>query len=737
MSARRFIAWIIAIAFVAAALLLPTVKGPLLGDDSINTGIPGMMGYEHMGFWQFYGHYLQLTMHAGHFLPGEVLVQVTKFTLSESPFALHVANIVFICLNLVTFGLLVRRVWGSRTALIASLIALPTFQARIFFDVITEITVEDQIITEFVLLSLLAAVTYARKPTRNQLIAMLAVCAVSDFVYENSYLFAVPCALIVAFAPIPARLRKIGAGGVLGVLLVFSSIASVVHHAANIGATGEFAIHWDATAIVRTFVLQSLGGLPAIYALVNPHAGLTYPSYLVRHPVWGVLVALAVGTLTFRIALDDGSSTAVAVPKPRLAEALSLALGLILIPSILISLSQRWQLSVELGLAYQPAYISAFGWALLGGWGAERLLARIAVRGKSQPAYALRSAALGLAIVLAVLAFVVVQANRFVIGHWQQEGFKRDVLRSAWMRGMLGAVPEGGTILIDSDYPNIFGDESDYLGTRYTIFRETGRRLHLRKVDAGVDLTTLCAVPLKGGEVCPRALDNLFFLRARTIGPRDGIILLAPVSSFSTIGMRGGDFRDIVNHAIYYRVAPTDAERSAAPVDTAIATTTTIVAQNDYLVATITPACGPVSVSALVTPGSEVTVDFGNGFYAPEAQPPYHWASADAVAAISNNTSFPQSADVAFQLQTFVPGEHTIRIRDGSSTRTLPLDVAGTGIYRVHADLAPLERRGLTFSTQSPHIDSGSDMRDLRFRVMNPQIANHAGACPVGRSGGR
>jgi hypothetical protein len=710
------IALVAAVLVTAAVFLAPILRTPLMGDDAFNSSFTGFMGAQHIGAWQWYLEYTrEVAVTNGRFFPGMALIQVVKFTLTHDALPLKIANILAICLNIATFFFLVKRLATTRIALLASLLAVAVLQERAFYESITEITVENQVVLELIFLTLLAAVAYAKRPTAKGLAVLTILYVISNATYEISYPFVFAyVGIAVAYREWTAARRALIALG--SVFVFFVALNVVLRHVVGIPTTSEYAIRPDVLHYGTTLFDQIASAFPLTYILSNPGGFFTDRRAVVFGVVRvGALVGLAatvVGlVILFRRRARDGDGACVWNQRP----AWFTGFCLLVLPGVLIALSVRWQQEIKFGLPYQPAYAEGFGAALLLALAAEAVL-RALPRQRA-------GVAVAIAAVIGFTVLATYQANAKVYQIFSRSWlYPLQVLTGAEQRGALSSVPEGSTILFDSNY-GFQESGSGYSGTGSQIYMYTHRRYVVWVLgDANLKPSTLCAGNIQKG-ACGKAIPGLYYFRVRGTGPDQGTAIALHVQGFDVPDRPGDVITPRGSTVTLYASG-----KQVQPLGTGF--TWTPVAENDgYRLWSGRSVCGGYVAAPAAEPGQDVAFVFGHGFYPEEnnAVDNWYWASSESRLSLVNNTDRPQSAEARIFFQTYAPGSYTVQIRDGKRLITLPLSRKPT-VFAIARSLRPGESDRFELSTNGERA-SASDPRDLRLQAFHWSVRSVAGAC--------
>jgi hypothetical protein len=715
---RRFsLVVLLLIASATALFLLPNLHTPFLGDDAFNANFKGIMGYERWSALDWFVKYNHTVLMAGRFFPGMTVIQIAKFSLSQSPEVIKGLNTAAIVLNIVTFYLVVRQFADRRFALLAALLVVTTLQVRVFYESISEITVENQAVWELLLITTLFAFRFAKRPTNVNLAYLSALYIVTNLTYEISFLFIGVYSAIIWLQAGAAALKR----ALVPLTLIFAAFVGInifIRLTIPIAGTSEYAIKPSPINYLVTLWNQTASAFPLTYFLANPNgifANRVAVLFGIAH--LGVVVGFAAFAIALMVLMYRRPSDSIIANVERVdwRTGAMLTGAIVVVPALLTCLSQRWQQEVRFGLPYQPAYISGFGFALLLALLIERLV-------RTQRRSALK-AALGASIVIGAAVFITYQANADVYPHWFKDWkYPYWAFVHSAERGGMGSMPEHSIVLYETNYALHTPD------SQYQFFMYTNRRYLIEIPGPKLDTKALCAVPIRNGS-CAAAVPNLFFYSLRSIDPNFARSELLPVRQFDTsqlatnhIAVRGGS-------ALVYDETPAIAAGTQPDPSSDAIAWSKLVDRDGYRLYLATPKCGTLDQSSVE--GHAVSFGFGRGFYPEEiiGGKAFHWSSARALLELVNNTDMAQDAAGVVSFETYVPGTHRLTVKIGAHAVSLPLHLGATP-FAFSAHLPPGKSELIGIHADAPRVPSGADPRDLRVRVFDYDVHSTAGACP-------
>jgi hypothetical protein len=352
------------LALLAIAVLSPFLSTGYYQDDSINSVFPAYLGIRGLSLSQFIAGGIR------HWLFVEARVYPLGLTIGYSTwyFITHLLSYRIIQVGLVVTNVLllvelIRAMGGGiRRALAGGLIALGLFQLRDYHDPIASYTFLMQVSFALGGGAVLLFLRHLKAPHPWLLASSLALYGCGLLHYETSLAF-FPVLLFLAL-----RLRR-GGGGTradrwghvvitafyFAVVLALRLTRSTVYNGTQIKV---------GLRVFKTFLFQISAALPLSYPIFGRSGffsakTLTSPEFLTL----GAFAIFVAGAYAFYLALRQTAS-----PSPdRLNSQLRVfAWSLVLVPSVLVALSHKYQDQVNRpGIGYLPVYLSYFGVAIL------------------------------------------------------------------------------------------------------------------------------------------------------------------------------------------------------------------------------------------------------------------------------------------------------------------------------------------------------------------------------------
>jgi len=710
-----------AVLLMAAVFLTPILKTPLLGDDAFNSYLTGYMKYNGMSELELMKIYDgRLIAEQGRYIPGLTIVEFAMWTLTQSAVTIKIVQVCAILFDLALFFVFLRKLSGLRSlALWSTAIVLTTFEIRDFYDPYAGIVVVMQLVLAILLgafILTLDAIDGPRKPWHIP--AAVALYAAACLTYEIAYLY-VAVVFVIAWFRL-AAFRK-----ALRFTLPFLGVLAVVvvkdlwlrHAALTLNAVAaaphglpvqsrEYVVAFNPLANLQTWFWQTAGAVPLTYIRLDPaHYFPPLPAILMRpSPVAAVLVLV---TLVAGFALLRAAPAERELPRKNgFAQFAAIGVLFAVVPGFLISLSPRWQAEVIPGQAYLPVYEAGFGIAMI--------LATIVVAILERAGRLRIVAGLTFPIALAFVLLLTYQANAITLAIYDPTwNWARENLTQSLRLGLVASVPDESAVFLDTSYPFFYAN-SFIWETRNLIDLYADKRVVAYAPGDIAPSSALCTGQRTGCVPATPAY-QLFNVATSYTDGFDSLVKIDRIRYDGTSGVALGHQATIVERGTAFGPRPVAAARSLADRDF----TLEAVGSNwrRFHVAT---ACGPVSANVFAN-ADLIDLVYGTGFYGQErsAAETWRWAQNAATLTIANSLGARQVVRFDFTAEALDPRPSTLTVRYAGKTIVRPLSGKPLRLA-LRADLGPLQRLAVQFSTDAPKPSAIPDPRDLHFRIVDP-----------------
>ncbi len=363
--------WILGL---TALMLTPMLEGGYYWDDAVNATVYGAERFDAAPLWLNLSVFIQKYFALGRV--NVLSVYYYFFFLLRNPLIYKTLILLFILLNQFLSGMIVRKITGSkRMGQLVMLIALLCFQMRPYQDALTGFYALMQLILVELLLTAYWLIKYVREGKPRYLVASVSAFAMGLFTYEVvfPFLLMIP---VIAWAE-SRKVRRVVAVSLPYVAVWLAAVGAVAYVRLNLDAGLGYsgaAFSWDWTAILRTWLRQTVAGLPLNFHTFGTEAAIlsdvtqidqvfnfTPVKLLFAMNVLDFVLAAIAAWLIFRVF----SRLRPDARPGSLRTLAALGASLFLLSGVSIALSLRYQGQLVPGLGYLPAYLGYYGTAML------------------------------------------------------------------------------------------------------------------------------------------------------------------------------------------------------------------------------------------------------------------------------------------------------------------------------------------------------------------------------------
>lgn len=152
-------------------MLSPILNSGFFGDDAKNSFINGDVAYGHLNLLQFILSSIKSWMYIGRFFPLATVNTILLFTFINNLVLYKLLTIIFIIVNILIFGYLIRLMTDSTSVKLLAVLLIPIFfQSRMFHDPIMSFAWLLQIVFFYTAVSLISLIIYLKNGKRGYLI---------------------------------------------------------------------------------------------------------------------------------------------------------------------------------------------------------------------------------------------------------------------------------------------------------------------------------------------------------------------------------------------------------------------------------------------------------------------------------------------------------------------------------------------------------------------------------------
>lgn len=452
--------------------LYPVFSCWYYGDDTVTSDIHLLMRQENRNLVQYLINnlrYYVVTM--GRFFPVHILQRFLTFYVLGNISQYRIYIIIMNIIAVLAFAKMVKYYSGSRRIFHAVAILFPG--VLMFFtrndDAVTSYFMFIQTLVIYLSVSLISLRKYIESEKKRYLVISLLLFLLSLMTYETSYLLITVYPLAFFYSSsgtVRERLVRAIRGSVPYFITAVVCFGAYVY--LSINSTQDYKgvnFNLDIKTILVTFLKQIYASFPIV-----PHNYLLFDSggrfqYDWQHAL-NSITALDVVTAILFVCLIAGllgNRGNERIEKSDRRFLVWLSLLLVVCPSLVISVSSKYQEGLTWGMGYLTIYITRLGLLLLGFLIYDSIIFRVRNRLLKASIHTV------LILILVVTQLFCQQGNRNVVNYKNQTQYLRHVAENAVDAGLLRNIPEDSTILLGNiwnDYPYFTRDKilSDFCG---------------------------------------------------------------------------------------------------------------------------------------------------------------------------------------------------------------------------------------------------------------------------------
>ncbi len=394
----------------------------------------------------------------------------TVFAVVKSLLLYKIITLIVVFLDILAFGYLVRLLFGSKHfSYLLMLTVVSFFQFRIAHDPILAFHFMLPLVLLEILVSLIFFKKYLLDNKKRSLILSAVLYLIALLTYEITYVL---CALhfIVALAqPLEQQFKRTVSTVLitsikrswvflaLSLLMITLSIyfrASIPFEKGN-----PYALDFEPLVYCITVLIQTAGSIPLLYFFNNKHF-FSFKEVVAHLDFADIIITCLYGYLLFSI-----SKT---IPRLKNLWALGLfGFTLMVFPAIMISTSAKHQ-ATPIGTSYLQVYLEYFGAISIFAFFIV-LLNRHFI--SKRTLITQKIIAIGFISIVSSISLLNILCNRLVAEQMNLYGYRQmAIIECALTNGLIDDIPEGATILTDSESA---WDRREYyfwlLGKKYEI----------------------------------------------------------------------------------------------------------------------------------------------------------------------------------------------------------------------------------------------------------------------------
>lgn len=521
--------------------LAPLLSSGYTNDDSFSSLLKGTMQESHIGPVDYTVSQIMYWMTSnGRFFLLTSYVDLIYYVF-DNLLIYKLAILTFIVLDLLVFAYFVTMLTGSKSLGIIAILFTPAiFQFRLYHDPIMGYST----ILEFIFLLTILSLIFLRKFMISSKPAYLGLSLFTYTVcllnYEISYVFFLLHFIVVLFNRGSRSLRSTLTLASLFfalpvVLSAINFLIRVYYRVPLSGGSSAYSLSLDPGMFTVTLIKQCVAALPLSYYFLDPNhvfqgaigqllSDFSIELLLLGAGIFGLFALLGINVCK---ELKGGKTDHL------VGEIALLGFALLVLPGVIISLSPKYQSEILWGWGYLPVFISYFGFILI-------LVASILLvtrwAGKV-------SGKMAIILLIAILLVTAV----CILNYWNNASiversnlmwlYPRNVAENAMGTGIMGTVPGGSILLVNSNYP--WDQKEFYLLNSGKQFLYVGTKGPLRYVGGqGYQPDRLPASTLlaKTGDTWSYRLndsDNVYYFDYYSYSSSNGYAYLSKVHDLS------------------------------------------------------------------------------------------------------------------------------------------------------------------------------------------------------------
>jgi hypothetical protein len=453
---KNFIAsnkWEIIIFAYILFYLSYTLKGAFYGDDAISYYYRGdfILG-KYSSIFDIVGKSIVDWLHSGRFFPLSSYSIFIFYFLTNSV-VYKLVSIVCVAVNVLMFGNLVKKITGStKTKLVMMLFTTLFFQIfTTYHNAILSYHMFMQVLFGLFMLILIYLYKYIHQNNRKYLIISVICFIASLLLYEISFVFIVIIFFFIlmyekSFREVFRRILPYASP------LVAIGLVNIVIKAFNTSPYSGITASFEPGKIIITAIKQTVAAFPLsdyIFNANNGTLGGSFSAVLQNITVLDILIAVIFLYILFSVwRLKDGNDLPQRFSPARTLPFWLFCICMFVLPGILLSVSQKYQSELFLGVGYLPVYIQYFGLLLVFYCIYASVKNTIANNGL-KPAVYRASAVIGV-ILLVVITLLNQQNMRLYIDSANRGWlYPKEVAVSSIESGILDGITENDVLYLD------------------------------------------------------------------------------------------------------------------------------------------------------------------------------------------------------------------------------------------------------------------------------------------------
>jgi hypothetical protein len=441
--------------FIVFVFLTPVLNSGYIADDSLNSLVKGTIDLNHQTiFVQVYGKIVYFLQYSGRFVPIAAFYPVIFYFITNV-FLYKLSILLFTILDIILFCFFIFRLTKIKSVFIIVPLLIPIFiQFRNYHDPILGYNLLLQILFFFILSALLLLQNYFYCNKKIYLFLSAVFFELALLTYEIAFCFILLfLLLILTDGEQKSTTDKIKLFLVYIIALFIPLIVILSRQflfKTVVNSYNGTIFSSEILKCISTFVIQTIGAFPFSYYFFNP--GGIFKNQILDNSQYVLIFVLFILYFVFfyyaAIYLLGEILKMRNENRVNYGHLLLWGFALLVLPSFLVSVSQKYQNELVLGWAYLPVFISYFGLLLI----VFGLFLYLMQNFKNFRH--IKIILLILALTFSGLTVFNYSHNLTVVGYSNMEWFyPRSIIENGIHAGLLNKIPPNSTLIVESYYP--------------------------------------------------------------------------------------------------------------------------------------------------------------------------------------------------------------------------------------------------------------------------------------------
>jgi hypothetical protein len=439
--------------------MIPLLKSGYYGDDAINSYTKGIINFEKESLFSFTRYYMFSWIETGRFFPLAWYLY-TLFYYIDNIIYYKAFILAFILIDIYTFYCFIKILSKNDHLAKIMIITLPVlFQFRLYHDPILSYHILMELLLFYLFISLIFLIKFLQSKKIVYLCISILFYNLALYTYEISYLFFIIHFILILYISKNIKLTLQNVSPFFFSTLIAFIITIYFRTKANV-ISEAYTMNFNLVVYLKTVIKQIFSSMPLSYFIFNFSTvfNFTLKNFINNIStndiiMWFLLIYLFY-TLVKRLNEQIDYKILILI-----------GISFIILPSLMISFSPKYQQEIVWGIGYLPVYIQYFGTVmfLIGiiiwlYYHIKNLKLKLFIK-------------VILLLTLTLIALINIQNNRTIVEKFNLTmHYPRVILEEALKNGLTEDIPEDSTILIDSN--NIWDN-------KYFFYMITNKRFNV------------------------------------------------------------------------------------------------------------------------------------------------------------------------------------------------------------------------------------------------------------------